>query len=152
MLPYVRGCSERIARIFRRYDFFIAYKPFNKLSSIFRLPKDPIPERAICGVVYEIPCTDCEKVYIGQTGNSLDTRLQQHRAACVHHQPEKSALAEHSLNASHRVDWSGARVLSREQQWRRRLLLESIHTKRRTGRTLNRCEPSSADFYSCLHL
>ena len=150
VLPYVRGCSERIARIFRRYDLFTAYKPLNKLSSIFRLPKDPVSERAVCGVVYEIPCMDCDKIYIGQTGNSLETRIQQHRAACCHQQPEKSALAEHSLTTLHQVDWSHARVLARQTNWRQRLFLESLHTKRMSGRTLNRCEPSSADFYSCM--
>jgi hypothetical protein len=148
VLPYVSGCSERIARVLKQFDIFTVYKPFNKLSSIFRLPKDPLPENAVCGVVYEIPCADCEKVYVGQTGNSLATRLQQHRAACRNHQPEKSALAEHSLNVSHRVHWSGARVLAREANWRQRLFLEAVHTKRRGA--LNRCESSSADFYSCI--
>ena len=147
VLPYVRGCSERIARVLKRFDIFTAYKPFNKLSSMFRLPKDPLPDNSICGVVYEIPCADCDKVYIEQTGNSLVTRLQQHRAARKNLQPQKSALAEHSLNEAHRIDWPHARVLERESNWRKRLFLEAFHTRRKSGVTLNRCEPSSADLY-----
>jgi len=147
ILPYIRGCSERIARILKQFDIFTVYKPVKKLSSVFRLPKDPISEELVSGVVYKIPCNDCEQVYIGQTGNSLATRVKQHKAACVHFQPQKSALAEHSLTASHQINWSGACVLSRETRWRQRLFLEAVHTNLQEGLTLNRCEPSSADQY-----
>jgi len=147
VLPYVKGCAERISRILKPYSIITVFKPMNKLSSIFGLPKDPISMQNICGVVYEISCGDCNQVYIGQTGNSLATRVKQHKAACKNQQPEKSALAEHSLTLSHQIYWTGARVLARETRWRQRLFLESIHTKEQHGLTLNRCEPSSADNY-----
>ena len=99
-IPYVRGCSERICRILKRFNIPSLYKPLNKLCHIFNLPKDPIPPNSICGVVSEVSCKDCKCVYVGQTKNSLDTRLSQHRAACRLLQPEKSALAEHSITRS----------------------------------------------------
>lgn len=30
-------------------------------------------------MVYRIPCTDCDRVYIGQRGEYLDTRLKKHK-------------------------------------------------------------------------
>ena len=64
-------------------------------------------------------------MYIGQTKNSLRTRLQQHRAACRHLQREKSALAEHSIDLHHHIDWTSAKVVARQQSWRRRLFEEA---------------------------
>jgi hypothetical protein len=138
-LPYIRGFSERISRILNRYDIFTIHKPINKLSSIFGLPKDPLPIDQLCGVVYQISCRDCGRDYIGQTGNSLQTRVKQHQAACRLWQPNKSALAEHSLGESHAIDWSAAKVVHRETKWRQRTLAEAAHTMK-TIHPLNRCD------------
>ena len=140
VIPYGRGCSERLARILSKYDVRTSYKPFNKLHTIFGLPKDPVEPQNVCGVVYEIPCKDCSKTYIGQTTNSLHTRLQQHRAACRLLQPNKSALAEHSIEQSHAIDWANARVVTRQTAWRQRLFQEAFFTAQRSDRALNRTE------------
>ena len=147
VIPYVRGCSERIARVLRRFDINTFFKPQNKLSTIFSLPKDPTPASATCGVVYEIPCADCSKVYVGQTANSLATRVEQHRAACRLLHPQKSAVAEHSITEAHRIDFNNARILCKETRWRHRLFLEACHTRSNQRITLNRCELPSADLY-----
>ena len=41
--------------------------------------KDCTPIRQRAGVAYRIPCSSCEKVYIGQTVRTLDHRLKEHR-------------------------------------------------------------------------
>ena len=33
------------------------------------------------GIVYQIDCKDCDKAYIGETGKTLEERLNQHQAA-----------------------------------------------------------------------
>ena len=53
-------------------------KPHCMLSSVFRKPKDRILESEKSGVVYKIPCRDCDAVYIGETGRSLKTRKREH--------------------------------------------------------------------------
>ena len=65
------------------------------------------------------------KVYIGQTKNSLATRLGQHRAALRLMQPEKSALAEHSILTGHKMHWSDPRIVEKETRSHQRLFLES---------------------------
>ena len=102
-------------------------------------PKDPVEYDELLGVVYKVPCSDCDRTYIGQTGNSLRTRLQQHRAACRHLQREKSALAEHSIDSDHRINWAEAKVVSRQERWHRRLFEEAFVTHQRSH-PLNRCE------------
>ena len=91
------------------------------------------------GVVYEIPSSDCDQTYVGQTKNSLQTRLKQHRAACRHLQKEKSALAEHCIDHDHRIDWAGAKIVTRQEGWHRRLFEEAFVTSQR-HHPLNRTE------------
>ena len=103
------------------------------------VPKDPVSPDSVCGVVYEIPCNDCSKKYVGQTGNSLHTRLKQHQAACRLLQPEKSALAQHAIDEGHRIDWSKAKVVERATNWRQRLFKEAFVTARQSD-AMNRSE------------
>ena len=124
-LPYIQGISERIARLLAPYDVRVCHRPVNKLRSFFPSPKDIIPNDSRCGEVYNIRCEDCMKVYIGQTKNSLATRLGQHRAALRLMQPEKSALAEHSILTGHKINWSDPRIVEKESRWHQRLFLES---------------------------
>ena len=138
-LPYVGGISEKIGRCLRQVNIDIGYKPTRKISNMLPRPKDPVDQLDKCGVVYNIPCHDCPLTYVGQTKNSLRTRLGQHRTALSHMQPEKSALAEHALTEHHSIDWGKATVLSQETNWRKRLFLESFHSQRKAP-VLNRCD------------
>ena len=45
---------------------------------LFR-PKDPIPKEKKTGVIYKIPCQDCNTNYIGETGRALSTRIKEHQ-------------------------------------------------------------------------
>ena len=147
VIPYVKGLSERISRVLRPFKISTFYKPINKISTILGLPKDPIKNENVCGVVYQVNCRDCEKQYIGQTTNSLATRLKQHRAACQHLQVEKSALAEHAVANDHAIDWTNAKVVHRETRWRQRLFAEAIHTKQRGSMAMNRADMNLPPVY-----
>lgn len=147
VIPYVKGLSEKITRVLRPFQISTFYKPINKISTILGLPKDPVKHEHVCGVVYQVNCRDCEKQYIGQTTNSLATRLKQHRAACQHLQVEKSALAEHAVTNDHAIDWANAKVIHRETRWRQRLFAEAIHTKQKGSIAMNRAEMNLPPVY-----
>jgi hypothetical protein len=51
---------------------------------------------------YRIPC-ECSKVYIGHTGLSMNARLKEHQWHIRLEHPDKSAVAEHSVNLGHRL-------------------------------------------------
>ncbi|KAK3734548.1 hypothetical protein QZH41_010393, partial [Actinostola sp. cb2023] len=46
----------------------------------FATPKDPLPKEKKTGVIYSIPCGECETFYIGETGRSLATRQKEHQS------------------------------------------------------------------------
>ena len=70
----MQGVSEPIKRVLAQVNIGVASKPHCMLSSVFRKPKDRIVESEKSGLVYEIPCRDCDAIYIGETGRSLKTR------------------------------------------------------------------------------
>ena len=43
--------------------------------------KKGIPEDKRKEVIYEIPCKDCEKLHIGETGRTLKKRVSEHKQA-----------------------------------------------------------------------
>ena len=72
-IPYVQGVSKSIKRVLAQVGFAVALKPHFTLSSVFRKPKDVICDEKKCGLVYEIPCRDCDSVCVGEIGSSLNT-------------------------------------------------------------------------------
>ena len=69
----------------------------------------PINKNNIAGV-YCIPCRDCNKSYIGESGRGLHVRLEEHKRAC-RLGSSYSAVATHSLELDHRIGFSQAKVI-----------------------------------------
>ena len=63
-------------------------------SSLVKV-KQPRPDRKKKGVVYEVPCKDCPRVYIGETGRTLKKRISEHKTAVKNNDP-KNGIAVHS--------------------------------------------------------
>ena len=57
------------------------FKPCRTIRQMLVRVKNGIPEDRRKGVIYEIPCKDCEKLYIGETGRTLKKRVSEHKQA-----------------------------------------------------------------------
>ena len=71
--------------------------------------KQPTLELDKKGVIYEVPCGECDHVYIGETGRTLRKRLTKHKAA-VKKQDQKNGIAVHAWKSGHQVEWESAKV------------------------------------------
>ena len=131
-LPYVKGVSERIERECKKLGVMAVFKSRHTLRGSLMRVKNTRPAEMKKGAVYEIPCMDCSKVYIGKTGRSLTERVKEHKYAVKRHD-EKNRIAAHAWAAKHRVDWSAAKVRTTEQHLWKRKILEAIHIKRQSG-------------------
>ena len=81
-------------------------------NSLVRV-KSPTPDLKKKGVVYEIPCKDCDKCYIGETGRTLMKRMTEHKLA-VRCGDTNNGIAVHAWDAQHHVDWEGAKIRETE--------------------------------------
>ena len=78
-IKYIHGLSQSIRRVLSHLDIRVTFRTFWTLRQELVHPKDPVPELWRKGVVYTIPCDQCPRCYIGQTGRCLEQRLGKHR-------------------------------------------------------------------------
>ena len=86
--------------------------------------KDRTPLQQRAGVLYQISCGTCSKVYIGQTGRTLEHRLKEHRKALVSGNTAQSAVAEQAVDQMHDINWTGAEVVDSHPYYCQRCAVE----------------------------
>ena len=131
-IPYIKGVSESISRVFHRYGASTSVKPHLTLRRMLVHPKDKRAPQEQAGVVYQIPCKDCSKVYTGETGRRFGMREKEHRKdvnsvvdlkftrsrkkdSTSEYHP--SALTDHVAQHNHTIDWDNVRLPLKESDW-----------------------------------
>ena len=125
ILQYFKGTMEPIKRGLNNYNIKAALKPHQTIGSLFPKPKDPVPKDQARGVIYSIPCQDCDNLYIGETKRKFNTQLREHRKAVEQKHPKKSALAKSCLQSGHAISWGSSTMLRTSPSWQNRCLLEA---------------------------
>ena len=133
-LPYVQQTSEHIQRICRQIGVKAVFKSQGTLREALMKVKNPRPQLLKKGVVYEVPCMDCNKSYIGETGRTLQKRLVEQKAA-VRRGDTNNGIAVHAWDQQHRVDWENASVLRQQPGYWKRRVLEAIEIQRHVDNT-----------------
>jgi len=140
-LTYVRGLSEELSTVFRKENsnMKIAFKNNNTVGKqFFTKIKDKTTKFETSGVVYEIRCMDCNKIYIGQTGCKLKNRISKHKSDINTKKEFASELAYHSIINGHKFDFENTRILDIEQMTNKRLFLEMIHINKKFHLCVNK--------------
>ena len=130
----------------------------SKLRPLFKSTKDKISKEQQCNVVYEIPCKgtndeECDRIYIGTTKRSLQTRLSEHEAD-IKKNKNTTAIAQHMLEHGHKPDFDSTKILDIENKHNRRMTLESLRIRQKANKTMNTKEDIdkiSANYNSILH-
>ncbi len=103
-IPYVQGVSEKIKRVCYKEGIHVVFRSGKTLRSILTHVKPKPDDNNLPGVIYKIPCLDCNRSYIGETGRTLQVRIGEHKRHCRNLDTNKSAVAQHSLEEGHRID------------------------------------------------
>ncbi|XP_072023312.1 uncharacterized protein [Amphiura filiformis] len=130
VLPYVKGVTERVSRVMKKYNVSTAMKPHNTLRRELARPKDKRDPNNLTQAVYKIPCLNCDLSYIGETGRKFGTRLDEHRKEVEKVNStvttragrkeslttvNKSAITDHVVDKNHVIGWGTLRSLARNK-------------------------------------
>ncbi len=142
VLPYKEGLSQRVRRIFNKHGISTSFKPHQTLRNILVHPKDKrdITQTAEC--VYEIPCLNCDKTYVGETCLTIWYQTQRtpnrsrkslkkgitrsQKKSSISGELNKSAITDHVSEENHVIGWDKAKIKDMEQNKRKRLIKEAI--------------------------
>ena len=128
-LPWIPGVSEKLKKAFKQANVKVTFKSTQNLQSILcKKNKSNVHEHSTSGV-YMVPCS-CGKKYVGETGATIKSRIQQHRKAVFENKSNDSALAEHDTECGGDILWDNVSVLSTESRFFRRSVRESLEIQR----------------------
>lgn len=82
--------------------------------------------------VYKILC-ECGLSYIGQTGFTVEDHCKEHQLL---HYPDKSSLAQHSIETGHRIHFAATTVMSKILGYWDYIITEAVEIQA-SGNTLN---------------
>ena len=105
----------------------MAHKPSNSFHSSLCKVKDELNTLDKNSVVYKIPCSDCNNVYIGETGKELKFRLNEHQKN-VEKNYLQSQIVQHTNSENHTMKWDDISILGTHKNSKSRKVLESIHS------------------------
>jgi hypothetical protein len=125
-LPYISGLSEKLNYTLKPYDLQVAHKNSNNLKCLFTPLKDKIEPKKETHTVYKIPCNNCEGVYIGQTKQYLEKRIQAHKYA----KTSTTALNKHTQNTGHSFNFNKTSILHKVRYEKPRPTLEIIEIQK----------------------
>jgi hypothetical protein len=99
-IPYMQATYGILSRMLVKHNIKSIPLPPKKISNCLPPVKDAVGLRT--PGIYSIPC-ECGKVYIGQSGRSIQIRIKEHERHIRLAQTEKSAITEYSINQDHSI-------------------------------------------------
>lgn len=128
--PYIKEISHKIAKLFKPYNYQLAFYNTRTIRELFTNLKDSTPLSEKSSIVYKIPCKNCSSCYIGQTKQYAKCRIKQHNYDCApknFNKIEKTALADHHFVNDHVFDFDAFKILDTETNFKKRNISEMIH-------------------------
>ena len=103
VLRYIKGLTEPLTRVVRKYDIKVSNKSVRTLQQDFPLKKQT-------NVVYKISCKGCSWSYVGETGRCFETRKNEH-IRNVKQNTANSNIAKHSWANDHTINFEDGQVI-----------------------------------------
>ncbi|XP_067618087.1 uncharacterized protein [Eurosta solidaginis] len=133
--------NNTLGKIIKSNNLSYAHKPHHTIRSIYTKTKDKINKEQLHNVVYEIQCKgkqgeSCNKVYIGTTKRSLETRVNEHKSDAKNNK-YTTALSQHLIENNHTADFNNTKILDVENRTRRRMTLEGLRIQQQFNKAMN---------------
>lgn len=145
-LPYIPTLTNRIVQLLRTDipDVLITTRSTNTIRNLHSRLKDALPPMDQNNVIYQIPCRDCDRCYIGMTSNLLKKRLSGHKSNVnkldqllrtdltyadeeITSLGDQTALIKHCVDYEHRFTIDNTKILDHTYKKAALPILEMIH-------------------------
>ena len=126
-LPYNKHGMDFVQPVFKANGCRVVHTSTNTLkqSLVRHKPSDSVGAGDLGKAgVYRIPCSSCDRVYFGETGRDISTRIGEHSAA-VRRMDPRNACYKHMSQTSHNIDWDNTSLIFQSEDWYQRLVVES---------------------------
>ena len=111
-LPYTEELSKFGKRLNKANSGFDVVFKYNNTTKKKLVKNNPVSKEDVG--VYVIPCKDCTKCYVGESGRCIDKRKEEHIAACRRGNTY-SAVAQHTWETNHAIDFQGTKIIYKSQ-------------------------------------
>ena len=136
-VPYCQGLFELAKKCLKELNVGVCSAPITTIKSLCQKKwAGKVEKMHNTEVVYAIPCQNCKKLYVGQTGRSLQDRTNEHQRA-VRLGKDGSGLAKHKKETGHDPNFEGVSIVFKEKNTMKRMQLEAATIAANDGRLLN---------------
>lgn len=139
-MPFYPKLTNPIKTTLKRHGLKVVHKSEGTLRDLLCNLKDKVPPDEQSGI-YRIPCQDCPSVYIGQTRRKVRTRLKEHKHAVENKKHNESAVAAHTTNTDHNIDWDNAKLIKTVRKIPHLNAWESLHITNAAEPLMNEDDP-----------
>jgi hypothetical protein len=102
-LPFAPPLTYKLDNELRKFGFKVAYNNNGKLSDILGTAKDKVMDENEKSGIYQIECSNCDAIYIGQTKRKLKTRYKEHLDDVKKTMNDEKPLAKHAIEQDHQL-------------------------------------------------
>ena len=82
--------------------------------------------------MYEVPCSNCDRTYVGQTNRHISERIREHTLA-VTRGVSTSALTQHVSATGHHINFQDTKLIAAIEHKPSRIIREQIEIEKRTN-------------------
>jgi GIY-YIG catalytic domain len=124
--PYMQNFTERIARELKKFNVGWVLKKRDSIRSKVQALKPSSETVDRKGVIYRIDCEDCNASYIGETGQMLKERLNQHMDDVKNRKDTNGVFQHLRTHKRHKVLWDKTSIIDAERNWDNRNIKEAL--------------------------
>lgn len=127
-INYVNSVSNAICNRLSKSGINTISSNKNNLGRLLVNNKEKTDDIKKSGV-YEIKCDDCDAVYIGQSGRSIDMRVKEHRKSILDNK-KSTGFAEHCIDKNHFFNVNSVKLLHNVNKGKILDMLEILEIKK----------------------
>jgi hypothetical protein len=124
VLPFVPTTTPKIGSVLKKYNIRSVFRPGPSLRRILSSERPMRESGETTNAIYEIPCTECDEVYIGETKRRVHTRLKEH---CKR---SDSAVHQHMVTNGHEINFDSFRIRAQNSNTYERRIKEALFISR----------------------